>query len=356
MNQELKQNFIIDRNDPVLVTGGAGFIGSAVVEDLLQRGFENIICITRSTRGMARLAGLAEAYPRARVDIVEGNLLSNEDCRKCVRDVRVVLHLAAGRGEKFVPDAYLNSVVTTRNLLEACAGEKNLRRFVNVSSFTVYTNAGKRKWRLLDETCPVESRPEHRGDAYTYAKVKQDEMVEAYGQSHKIPYVIVRPGSVYGTVKGDLSNRVGIATFGPFLHLGGSNQIPLSYVENCADAIVLAGLVPGVDGEVINVVDDNLPSSRRLLALYKRNVRRFHSIYVPKLASYLLCYLWERYSHASQGQLPPAFNRPCWRTFWRKTNYSNRKLKERLGWSQRVATDEGLKRFFEASRLGGANA
>src|SRR5690242_5950828 len=168
MNEALKQNFIIDRNDPVLVTGGAGFIGSAVVANLLQRGFQNIICITRSTRGAARLAGLAQAHPGARVQILEGNLLSKEDCQRCVRGVRVVIHLAAGRGEKFVPDAYLNSVVTTRNLLEACAGEKNLRRFVNISSFTVYTNTGKNKWRELDETCPVENRPERRGDAYTY--------------------------------------------------------------------------------------------------------------------------------------------------------------------------------------------
>ena len=58
--------------------------------------------------------------------------------------------------------------------------------------------------------------------------------------------------------------------FGIFLHLGGSNPIPFTYVDNCADAIVLAGLTPGVDGEVFNVVDDNLPTSRQFLRLYKQ--------------------------------------------------------------------------------------
>ena len=52
-------------------------------------------------------------------------------------------------------------------------------------------------------------------------------------------------------------------------------QIPLTYVDNCAEAIVLAGIKEGVDGEVFNIVDDDLPSSRKFLRMYKRNVRKF---------------------------------------------------------------------------------
>ena len=101
--------------------------------------------------------------------------------------------------------------------------------------------------------------------------------------------MIVRPGSVYGAGKREIAGRVGIGTFGLFLHLGGSNTIPFTYVDNCAEAIVLAGLVKGVDGEVFNVVDDDLPSSRQFLRLYKKNVRRFKSLYVPHAVSYALC-------------------------------------------------------------------
>src|SRR5438874_10347596 len=64
------------------------------------------------------------------------------------------------------------------------------------------------------------------------------------------------------------------STLFPYTTLFRSNTIPLTYVDNCADAIVLAGLKPGVDGEVFNVVDDDLPSSRRFLRLYKQNVDR----------------------------------------------------------------------------------
>jgi nucleoside-diphosphate-sugar epimerase len=356
MSQLDHSTAIVQQDDLILITGGAGFIGSAVVESLLKRGLRNLRCITRSSRGAERLAKRARRYPGARLEIILGNLLSHEDCRTAAKEATLVYHLAAGRGEKFVPDAYLNSVVTTRNLLDACLEEPSLRRFVNISSFTVYTNSAKPHAAMLDESCPVELHPEQRGDAYTYAKVKQDEMVAEYGKKFALPYVLVRPGWVYGPIKTDLTNRVGIATFGPFLHLGGSTQIPLTYVENCAEAIVLSGLVPGVDGEVFNVVDNALPSSRKLLRLYKKNVRQFRSIYVPKFMSYALCYLWERYSDWSGGQLPLAFNRKAWCTFWKKTRYSNQKLKQRVGWSQSVSTEEALQRYFEACRAGGANA
>ena len=64
----------------------------------------------------------------------------------------VIFHLAAGRGEKSFPDAFMNSVVTTQNLLEASMQHKCLRRFVNISSLKVYTNMQKPRYRLLDES------------------------------------------------------------------------------------------------------------------------------------------------------------------------------------------------------------
>ena len=183
----------------------------------------------------------------------------------------VIYHLAAGTGEKSFPDAFLNSVVATRNLLDAGLQAARLRRFVLVSSFAVYSNCQKPHGRLLDESCPVEEHPELRGEAYCFAKVKQEQIVTEYGKNHGIPYVLVRPGSVYGARKSEITGRVGISTFGPYLHLGGSNTIPFTFVDNCAEAIVLAGLVKGVDGEAFNVVDDDLPSSRQFLRLYKKN-------------------------------------------------------------------------------------
>jgi nucleoside-diphosphate-sugar epimerase len=354
--QSERDDFIIGRDDLILVTGATGFVGSRVVECLLELGFRNIRCFTRSSTAGPKRKPVAEGADPRRVQFIRGNLLSREDCTAATENVFVVFHLAAGRGEKFFPDAYMNSVVTTRNLLDACVRQNRVKRFVNVSSFSVYANPKAAGRTLLDETCPLELHPELRGEAYCFAKAKQDEIVIEYARKHGLPYVIVRPGVVYGPGNLAITGRVGIDTFGIFLHLGGSNSIPFTYVENCAQAIALAGLQKGIDGEVFNVVDDDLPSSRQFLRLYKRNVKRFTSFYVPHLVSYGLCYLWERYSSWSQGQLPPAFNRRRWRAYWKSTRYSNEKLKSRLGWLPRIPTGDGFRRYFEACRAGETNA
>src|SRR2546422_690060 len=287
MDQMERGGLIIGPDNPILITGATGFIGSRLVESLRDRGFRNLRCFARPSSELARLeASVSRRGVGARVEVIKGNLLSREDCVTATKDVAVIFHLAAGRGEKSFPDAFMNSVVTTRNLLEASLRNTCLRRFVSISSFAVYTNAQKPRRRLLDESCPVENRPELRGDAYCFAKVKQDEIVTEYGKRFGIPYVIVRPGYVYGPGNEGITGRVGIGTFGVFLHLGGSNTIPFTYVDNCVDAIVLTGLMKGVDGEVFNVVDDDLPSSRQFLRLYKENVRHFRSLYLPHCVMY----------------------------------------------------------------------
>jgi len=344
-NDAALDDLLIGKNDPILVTGATGFIGSRLVRALLDRGFRNVRCFARPTSDRKPLDAACGAG--APMIMLSGNLLSRADCLAATRDVAVIFHLAAGRGEKSFPDAFMNSVVTTRNLLDAAREHGRLRRFVSISSFAVYSNLRK-PGRLLDESCPVEVRPERRGDPYCFAKVKQDEIVEEYGRRYGMPYVIVRPGYVYGPGKHAITGRVGLDTFGVFLHLGGSNVIPLTFVDNCANAIMLAGVTRGVDGRVFNVVDDDLPSSRRFLGLYKRNVRRFTSVYLPKAVSYAACRLWEAYSRWSGGQLPPVFNRWGWHAYWKKTRYSNARIKTELRWQPHVPTSEGLRRYFHS--------
>jgi nucleoside-diphosphate-sugar epimerase len=342
-------DLIIRLDDQVLITGSNGFIGSRVVENLLRFGFSNLRCFVRPSSDLTRLQSILATAPDARINVMEGNLLSRDDCTKAAKDVRVVFHLAAGI-EKTFPGSFMNCVVTTRNLLDALVQEGKLQRFVNVSSFAVYSNRNIRRGGLLDETCELEDKAAERAEAYVFAKLKQDELVREYGQKHGTPFVILRPGAVFGPGISHLTARVGIDTFGFFMHLGNSNQLPLTYVDNCAEAIVLAGAKPGVDGEVFNVVDSDLPSSRQFLKMYKRHGKRFLSLYVPYWVFYGFCWMWESYSRWSEGQLPPAFNRLRCAAYWRGNNYTNEKLRVRLGWTPRVSFLEGAKRYFEYAR------
>ena len=327
---------IVSPNSPVLVTGSNGFIGAKVVEILLEYGFTDLRCFVRPSSKLDRLHAALSKYPAGKdARIVTGDLLSRDDCSAAVEGVSVVFHLAAGIDKSFA-GAFMNSALATRNLVEAFLAKGQPKRFVNVSSFAVYSNLKMERGALLDESCPLEDAPQERADAYSFGKLKQDEIVMRYGRERGLPFVILRPGSVFGPGKQGVTGRVGIDTFGFFIHLGGSNVLPLTYVDNCAEAIVLAGLKPGVDGEIFNVVDDEPLTSAEFLAAYKRATGGFFSVPLPYALAAQLCSWWERYAKWSEGQLPAAFNQRRCAAEWKGNRYSNQKLHEKLGWKPRV--------------------
>jgi nucleoside-diphosphate-sugar epimerase len=345
---DTEQPWIVDVSEPVLVTGANGFIGTRVVKTLLDYGFRRVQCFVRPSSNLTRLREvIRECAAESTTAIVEGNLLSRDDCQRASA-AAVIFHLAAGMDKSFA-GCFMNSVLTTRNLLDAVASRRELKRFVNVSSFAVYSNWDLPAGALFDEGTPLETHPQERCDPYGYAKLKQEQLVRDYHERFGVPYVVIRPGAVFGPETRTLTGRVGIDTFGFFLHLGGSNRVPFTFVDNCAEAIVRAGLIAGVDGEAFNVVDDDLPTSRHFLRLYKQHVRSFPSVPVPYPVSYALSALWEKYSNWSEGQLPPRFNRRRAAAEWKRHRYSNQKAKQMLGWTPRVSLDD-VSRVFSARR------
>lgn len=345
----MTDQWIVDKKDKILITGASGFIGLNVVKTLLSSGFANLRCIVRSPEKIVKLDNVVS---HKESEVLTGNLLSPDLCRRAVKDVSVIYHLAAGV-DKTYPGCFLNSVVSTRNLLDAAVNQPCLQRFVNISSIAVYANEKIKRRGLLDETCEVDRDILKRSEPYTYGKAKQDELVLDYARKYNLPYVIVRPSVVFGPGKAKITDRIGSDIFGVFLHLGLGNTIPLTYVENCAEAVVLAGLKRGVDGEVFNIVDDDLPTSRAFLKLYKRKARRMFSLPVPYPAWYFFNFAWEKYS-AWSGQLPPVFNRRSCKVYWKGNVYSNDKAKSMLGWRPRVNMADALDIFFDFMKRGQA--
>lgn len=345
----MDDRFIVGPTERILVTGANGFIGSRVVETLVRLGYTNLCCFVRPSSNLARLRDVLAKVPDGQIKLQPGNLLSPEDAARAACDAKVIFHLAAGV-EKTYAGCFLNSVVTTRNLLDAAVHAGCLRRFVNISSFAVYSNWKLRRGAMLDESCETESFPLERSEPYLYAKLKQDELVLEYARTRGLNYVILRPGAVYGPGANQLTARVGIDTFGFFLHLGGGNRLPLTYVDNCAEAIVLAGLSPGIDREVFNVVDEDLPTSRQFLRSYCQYAKPIRAVPVPYAVFYAFCWLWERYARWSKGQLPPVFNRRRCAAYWKGNTYSSRKLRDLVGWQPTVPFAVAASRYFESVR------
>lgn len=331
----------------ILVTGAGGFLGPWIVERLMARGETDIRAILRNSTNAPKVLERAKRYPSASVEVVYANLKSKEQLAAAVRDVDVVIHAAAAlKGSP--AEMFLDSVVGSRNLLDVIVAEGERAgkapRVVLVSSFGVMAVPELPRGAMVDESCPMEQRPGER-DVYSYTKLRQEQLFWEYREKYGFELVVLRPGVIYGPGGGQFSVRVGLNMFGVFLHLGGSNLLPLTYVENCADAIALAAQSPEAAGQVYNVVDDELITSRQYLAQYKKQVKPVRSVSVPYKLIEWGSGAVERYSHRSKGQLPAVFTPYKTKAMWGGNRFSNARL-HALGWKPLVPTTEGLRRTF----------
>jgi nucleoside-diphosphate-sugar epimerase len=296
---------------------------------------------------------LQQKYPDAHLEMFVGALSSPEAILPALDGVGVVYHLAAGM-KGTAADLFLSSVVASKHLLEA-VGQKTQAgqgpKIVLVSSFGVYGVSELPRGAMVDENTPLEPHPEQR-DLYSFAKLRQEQLFREYQAKYGFPLVVLRPGVIYGPSGGAFSSRVGLNLFGIFLHLGRGNLLPLSFVENCAEAIVVAGENDSANGQTFNVHDDDLPTSRQYLKLYKRNVKRMRSITVPYFVLQFISRRVERYYLRSKGLLPAIFTPYKTAASWKGNRFSNARLKS-LGWRQIVPTSEALRRTFEYLKQSG---
>jgi nucleoside-diphosphate-sugar epimerase len=257
--------------------------------------------------------------------------------------VSVVYHLAAALSGA-PADMYLNTVVASHKLLEAAAQRPTPPKIVLVSSFGVYGVAPFPKGYQVDESTPLEVHPERR-DVYSQAKLRQEKLFWEYAERYRIPLVVLRPGVIYGPGGSAFSVRAGLSLPGVFLYLGGRNLLPLSYVDNCAEAIVVAGTQQQAVGQVYNVHDDNLPTCKQYLQMYEDSVGPVRALPVPYPLLWMGAALVKKYHTWSRGQLPAVFTPYKVAATWKGNTFSNEKLKT-LGWRQHVPTEEGLRRTF----------
>lgn len=260
-----------------LVTGGAGFIGSHLSEQLLAKGHEVVIVDSLATGRMSNLDGF-KSYPALK--FCEVDIRQREKLRPCFRGVDWVFHLAGLADivpsiEK--PDLYVDTNVRgTFNVLE-CAREAAVKRFVYAASSSSY---GIPDVYPTPETCPIDPH-------YPYALTKYmgEELVLAWTNIYKLPALSLRLFNVYGP-RSRTTGAYG-AVFGvflaqkihgkPFTVVGDGTQTrDFTFVTDVVDAFILAAQ-SGVVGEAMNVGSGNHYSVNRMVQLLDGNV-----VHVPK--------------------------------------------------------------------------
>lgn len=327
----------------VLVTGANGFLGSWLVKRLAEQGVEDLRCLVRPGSDRSKLAAATGGVSTQRFSLVAGSLDTPDKAREVLEGVDTVYHLAAAMSGQ-AADMFLGTVVASKNLLEAASKLPKPPRIVMTSSFSVYGVGNLPRRAVVDENTPLEPSPAQR-DLYAQTKLRQEQLFWEYQKRVGFELVVLRPGVIYGPGGGGLSSRIGLQLPGLYLRLGHNNVLPLSYVENCADAIALAGQTPAAANQVYNVHDDDLPTCDQYFRAFQREVGPLRNVPVPYPLLMLGSLLVEKYHSYSQGQLPAFFTRYRTAALWKGNRFDNSKLKA-LGWAPRVSTEEGMRRTF----------
>ncbi len=178
----------------VLVTGAGGFIGSHLVESLLDLGARVRAFVHYDSRGAwGHLDHSAIARDSTQLEVIAGDIRDPFFVRDAVADCDTVFHLAALIAIPFsyiAPQSYVGTNVTgTLNVLEACRSA-GVRRLVHTSTSETY---GTARYTPIDEAHPLQGQ-----SPYSATKIAADKLAESFACSYELPVVTIRPFNTFG--------------------------------------------------------------------------------------------------------------------------------------------------------------
>lgn len=256
----------------ILVTGGAGFIGSHFIKHLLATRPEPIVCLDNFNDFYSpalKWANVADIASHPQVTIVEATFCDSEAMSRLFDqyDVAHVVHLGAYAGVRASierPQIYLETNVGgTLALLEA-ARHHPVERFLLISSSTVYGPAAAAPF-VEDAACDSPASP------YGASKRAAELFGWTYHRLHRVPVVCLRPFSVYGpALRPDLVLSVWAEAIAAETELplfgDGTARRDFTYVSDVCDGLAAALARPGVVGEAINLGNDQPIELREVIA------------------------------------------------------------------------------------------
>tara|TARA_B100001013_G_scaffold46542_1_gene24487 strand:- start:704 stop:1711 length:1008 start_codon:yes stop_codon:yes gene_type:complete len=300
----------------VLVTGGAGFIGSEVVSQLLTNGYFVTILDNFSS-------GKKQYLPKSnkKLKVIKGDIRDKKSVKKAVTDQEVVIHLAA---LPFIPDSFYYPGdffdVNTNgsiNMLWNSIKSRSVETFVHISTSEVYGSA---------QTVSMnENHPTTPHSTYAVSKLAGDRAAFTLHKENGFPVVIIRPFNSYGPrftepyIIPEIMSQ--ILNNSKEIILGNVNTArDFTYVQDTASAIIKSIIEKKANGEIINVGSGTeisiLNLAKKILKIAKKKTK---------------------IKYDKSRERPYDVNR---------LNCNNKKAKKILKWSPKISMDEGLSQTF----------
>jgi len=271
------------KNSKILVTGGAGFIGSHIVDALAKRGVKKVIVFDNFSRG--KKENLKQALTSGKVKIVKGDIRNPSQLKKVIKGVDYVFHEAALQlleCEDKPREAIETNITGTFNVCEACVNA-NVKKIIAASSASVY---GDGLYFPTDENHPFNNYL-----FYGATKVASEQLFQAFWKKYGLDYIAFRYFNVYGPRMDSRSAYIAIIMNflnkiekgePPVIFGDGSSTIDLVYITDVVRANILA-LKSNVTNEVFNISSEREISLKELLdIILKITKSNLNPVYQPR--------------------------------------------------------------------------
>ncbi|MBW2981192.1 SDR family NAD(P)-dependent oxidoreductase [Candidatus Woesearchaeota archaeon] len=346
----------------VLVTGGAGFIGSFLVDKLVEQGHD--VRILDNFEPQVHQKG-APGYLNKEAELIKGDMRDIEDLKKAISDVEVIFHQAAMVGvgqsmyqiQKYVD---VNSFGTAKLLDLLANSENNVKKIIVASSMSTYGEGSykcekcgevnpplrseeqmkKGDWEVRCSKCnsilkPIptkETKKQDLNSIYALTKKEQEDMCLIFGKSYGIPIISLRYFNVFGP-RQSLSN--------PYT---GVTAIFMSRIKNDNQPIIYEdGLQTRDFISIHDIVDANILSMEKNSANYEiLNVGTGKQITIKNIAEVLT----KLYGKDIKPQITNKFRKGDIRHCFADIS----KIKSKLGFEPRISFEEGMKELIEWSK------
>lgn len=260
-------------NMRVLVTGGAGFIGSNLVDELVKNN--HVVVLDNFSSG--KRENLAHLEGRDNLEIIAGDVRDKAVLARVTREIDVIYHLAVQCLRVSINDPEINHEVNATGTLNLCmaALENSVKRFVYVSSSEVYGSA---------ITVPMdETHPREPTTVYGASKLAGEKYALAYRRTYGLPSMVVIPFNTYGPREhfegayGEVIPKFVLRALNglpPVIFGDGSQTRDFTYVADTVRGIIMASECDEMIGQTVNIARGKEVSIRELAGRVYRRLGR----------------------------------------------------------------------------------
>jgi len=313
----------------VFVTGAGGFTGSYLCKALIEKGYD-VTALVRQSTDRTQLDQLG-------VRCVIGDLADPASLKGCLEGMEIVFHVAALYRQEGVSKGMFFTVNLegTRALLDE-AVRAGVKRFVHCSTVGVQGE--------IAHPPATEEAPYNPGDHYQVSKLEGEKLALSYFSSGKIDGVVVRPVGIYGPGDTRFLKLFRHIYKGNFKMIGNGDALyHLTFVEDLAQGIILAGITPQASGQIYTIGgNDYLPLNQLVRMLSEILEKPVSKLRIPVWPVYAAAFMCEMICRPL-GIEPPLYRRRL-DFFTKDRAFDISKAKKQLNYSPAVPLKEGLTR------------